>query len=121
MPNIWKALGFFLSIGFNYAFTFIEKYIQIEDIIPLDANIFGEIFFCFTSFIILIINCILFREPKINDITKINHRQSKKDLGQSGLSIISDNEISTKIRKIKKKKKKKKKMQHLFFLMEKLN
>ena len=102
-------LGFFLSIGFNYAFTFIEKYIQIEDIIPLDANIFGEIFFCFISFIILIINCILFREPKINDITKINHRQSKKDLGQSGLSIISDNEISTKNTDNKEKKEKKEK------------
>ena len=92
------SLGFFFISGFNYLYSFIEtKEIIKEQLKNKDVNYVGEIFFCFISFIILIINCMFFREPKLDEITKINN---KKDI----VLRSSLNEIDKQDKKPKKDK-----------------
>ena len=101
------SLGFFLSSGFNYAFYFIkENFINMKKTndYNLDFNNIGEIFLCFISFILLIINCMFFKEPKYDDFTKINN--NKKDLGlKNSLTSIDINNIKEKQDKKQKKDK----------------
>ena len=101
------SFGFFFTSGFNYIFSFIEEKEKIiEEKINdnnLDVNNVGEIFFCFISFIILIINCMLFKEPKYDDIAKVN---TKKDIGlKTSLTSVDINNMKEKQDKKPKKDK----------------
>ena len=68
------CFGFILISVFNFIFSFLETE-NIEKELSerkLDINNVGEIIVAAISLIILIINIIFFREPKNNDIMKIN-------------------------------------------------
>ena len=103
------GFGFFLTSGFNHIFSFVEDNNKdFEDKLKkndLDANNIGEIIVIFISFIILVINCILFKDPKLYDLMKTHEGKSLKR--SSNKSLIQENEISNNIQENKEKEKEK--------------
>ena len=93
------SLGFFITSAFYYLLSFIEKKEQnIEKELnkkKLDINNVGEIIICLISFIILIINCVFFRETRYGDIVKIKRTNSLKK--SSNKNLIQENEITANI------------------------
>ena len=90
------GIGFFLISGFKYIFSFLEKNDKdIENEIKknkLDVNNVGEIIIVCISFIIFVLNCILFKDPKLYEIMKTNERKSL--IKSSNKSLIQENEIN---------------------------
>jgi len=90
------SLGFFITSIFNHIFSFIEKN-EEENKNKLNINNIGEIIFGIISLIILIINFLFFKEPKYNDLIKINNRSRS-----SSINIPKGNEkINNKANKNK--------------------
>ena len=92
------AFGFFLSSGFKYLYSFVEDKLKDN---KLDVNNVGEIIIIFISFIILVINCILFKDPKLYDIMKTHENKNLKR--SSNKSLIQENEINNSIQENKDK------------------
>ena len=110
------AFGFFLTSGFKYLFSFIEDNNKnIEEKLEkkeLDVNNVGEIIVITISFIILVVNCILFKDPKLYDVMKTNERKSLKR--SSNKNLIQENEISNNIQENKEKPEDKKDATSIF-------
>ena len=94
------CFGFILISVFNFIFSFLETE-NIEKELSerkLDINNVGEIIVAAISLIILIINIIFFREPKNNDIMKINinkktnNNESFDITKKSNINSINENE-----------------------------
>ena len=84
------CFGFFLSSGVNYILCLIKN--NKEDIEKeLDINNISEVILAVISFIILVINIIFFKNPKLYDLMKSRNSNPKENTN------ANKNEISSKV------------------------
>ena len=112
------SFGFFITSAFNYIFSFIEK--KDEDIEKelkekkLYVNNVGEIIIGSISLIILVINYLFFKEPKVTDLIKQKKSNSNSLRKNSNNNLIKENEIINNIPDNKEKTEDKKDAQSIF-------
>jgi hypothetical protein len=71
------SFGFFLTSAFNYIFKNKDDIDDGEK--KLNINNIEQIIFVIISFLILIFNVLIFKEPRISDIMKIKKKEKKEE------------------------------------------
>ena len=110
------SLGFFLVSSFNYLFYFFAKKEEDEEeedfdelkFLNLDVVTLGEIIICLFSFIILIINFLVFKAPNVFGPNILN-KSTKKSLNKS-----HESEKVSNINQEKEKEREKKETTSIF-------
>ncbi len=86
------CFGFFLSSGLNYLLCLIKNNKDIENELndkKLDINNISEVILAAISFIILIINFIFFKNPKLYDLIKSSNSNPKENTNANKTEISS--------------------------------